>query len=444
MTCDKWGIKYNESGISAREQMLVVDGGNLVKATVDAPYIIVAMPSRGSIPIEVLMAWKRIPLPINTITSFTYIRGLLSSVAREKLTHNAIGVGAKYIYFADDDVMPAIDVLYKMLYDLETDPTIGLVTGVYTTKTSPPSPHIYKRPNEGHYWGFSLDPNDPPEDIWGCGAGAMMVRVEAIKKARVPYWAEQASMDRYNQAYDITGHDIRFCELIREAGYRTCVDGSLLCAHIDNDGMMYRIPLDSPPVIKFSRNPNTPQYWNRVWGVETWGNPRVYHKLYRAILDIIPSECRVVDLGAGTGVLLQMLINFNRVHAKGYDFSDTSVSFMQERGINAEVLDLVSLELEHIVHTDMIVCTEVLEHVDESVMHHILKIIGTTNRVGIISVPTELVQSMEHLRSFTPESFQSLLENYFSRIEITLIEDRLLAVVRNTGVENSSSISKEL
>lgn len=427
---DTWGLEYTPSGVTGRAQLLVVDGGGLVKHSTDAPYIMVAMPTRGTVPIEVLMAWKRIPLPINTIVTFSYLRGLLGSVSREKLTHNAIAMGAKYIYYADDDVMPPINILYKMLNELEKDPTIGLITGVYTTKQPNPAPHIYKRPNTSHYWGFSLDPMDPPEDIWGCGAGAMMVRVDAIKAAKPPYWAEEATMDNRGGTYDVTGHDLRFCQLIKEAGYRVCVDGSLLCAHIDTEGTVYHLPLNSPPIKRFNRNCNTEDYWNKVWGVETWGRPRMYAALYSAITELVPLESRVVDLGAGIGVLLQMLINHKRVYAKGYELSDTAVAYLEGRGIPAEQLNLADLELSHVHNANVILCTEVLEHLEEEVMQHALKIMGDTRALCIISVPTAEIQHPEHLRYFTIEDLQTLLGAYFNRVEVTEIEGRLLAVAR--------------
>ena len=425
-----WGIEYDERGISSAKDMYVVKGGAGVKTTLLAPAIMCCMPSRGSVPVEVVMAWRRIAQPINTVVGFMYTRGMLSTVAREKMTVAALKAGVKYIYYADDDVLPPINILYKMMVEMEKDPTIGLLTAVYTTKVDPPHPHIYKRPGEAHYWGFSLDPYDSPEDIWGCGAGAMMVRTEAIVKMQTPYWAERT------EGTAITGHDLHFCEKIATAGYRVCVDGSLICAHIHNEAAsIYGLPHNCPPMKRHRLNVNTEPYWNQIWGVETWGRPREYGEMYTKICDMVKEGSKVVDLGAGIGVLVQWLINKKRIKETAYELSDIGIDFMKGRGINAEELKLESLEATHLDGQDYIICTEVLEHLEEDVMERCLRLMSESDAECIISVPTAKVVSAEHLRDFSVETLTELLKKYFEEFNIDEIGERLLATCRGESSE---------
>lgn len=429
-----WGIEYTPSGVTAAHNLYAVTGPQGVKPHPTAPMIIVCTPSRGTVPVELLMAWKRISIPINTVTGFIYSRGELSTIAREKMTFDAIKLGAKYIYYADDDVLPPVNVLYKMLTEMEKDPTIGLLTGVYTTKVDPPHPHIYKRAGEGHYWGFSMNPYDPPEDIWGCGAGAMLVRVEAILKCKKPYWAEKVSPDPEN-SHDVTGHDLHFCQKIKEAGYRVCVDGSIICGHVSGNSI-YSIPSNSPPMRRLRQNANTAEYWNRVWGVECWGNERTYAELYNLICDEVAPESTVLDIGAGIGVLLQWLINRKRVRAHAYEISDAAVDFLNGRFIPAELKSAQDIELSDLEHFKYIICTEVLEHLEDDEMRHVLNVMGASKSTCIISVPQGVINAPEgeHIRVFDVTSFEKLLKSIFRFVRISVVQNRILAVCRNDGL----------
>lgn len=429
-TLDAWGVKWTPSGVTTGPNIYTVDGGGGVKPDANAPFIGIIMPSRGSCIIEMVMSWKRIAMPINTTSMFLYSRGMLSSVARQQMTEKCINMGCHFIYYADDDVVPPPNVLYKMMTEMLKDQSIGLLTAVYTTKTDPPHPHIYKRPGEGHYWGFSMDPYDPPEDIYACGAGAMLVRVDAIKKMKPPYWTEKLNQSGKDIA--VTGHDIQFCERILDSGYRVCVDGSLICKHMNANGDAFSIPIDSPPVRRYRRNMNTEAYWNKVWGVECWSNPRNYAEMYPRILEEVEGYNSVVDLGAGVGVLLQMIINKHRPqHVMGYEMSDVGISFMEGRYINCCELRLEDLESQHVDGAEVLLCTEVLEHLEEDVMHRVLKIMSKSRaHKCIITLPTNKIITPEHLRDFDCGTAMSLLNTYFDNVQVEIVQDRILAIAQ--------------
>jgi hypothetical protein len=159
------------------------------------------------------------------------------------MTKNAMEMNAKYIFYWDDDVIPPPLTLYTLHGILEQNDDIGLVCGVYCTREDPSEPLIYKEHGKGAYWGFSIDPQDPPEDIYSCGGGCIMARVEDIKKMTPPYWTDEQEVSKEGQCV-VWGHDVRFVRNFRD----TCVQGSLLCGHWDAEkSRMYELPPNSPP-----------------------------------------------------------------------------------------------------------------------------------------------------------------------------------------------------
>lgn len=309
-----WGLDYSEAGLVSRQNLYVVDNGNAVKCSPDAPVLAICIPSRGTMPVETFMGLRRLSTPINTHCIYMYTSGLMGTSGRDKMTKECIRLGVEFIYFADDDVLPPPDTLYKMLRHMQMDSTIGLITGVYTTKTEPISPHIYKEPGKGTYWDFSLSPYDPPEDIWGCGAGCMMVRVDSIKKMSEPYWAESAAY-RPGQGMAVLGHDLNFCQQVRDTGYRVVVDGSIQCDHYSTDTKkMYRLPKNSPPVQRFKNDPRNSEYWMNWWRVNPGGEGSTYASVLQVLDRLFNAdlESHYGLVNTGGGAIAQAAFNISR------------------------------------------------------------------------------------------------------------------------------------
>lgn len=312
---NSWGMEYSENGLVSRNNLYIVNDGGAVKTTPDAPGLAICIPSRGTIPVEVFMALKRMAMPINVQAVFLYSRGMMGTSGREIMTAQALQMGASYIYYADDDVLPPANVLYKMMLEISKDESIGLITGVYTNKQIPTQPHIYKHEGEGAYWGFSLSPHDPPEDIWGCGAGCMLVRTAAMKDWKRPYWSENVVPTDDNQM-QITGHDLYFCHRIREAGYRTVVDGSIVCDHIDGStGHAYGLARTSPPVQRHLQDSRNNDWWRNWWGVNPRGEGNVYSKLFdlceEVLSNLTDGSCVHVPCDANRVAIAQALMNMS-------------------------------------------------------------------------------------------------------------------------------------
>jgi hypothetical protein len=203
--------------------------------------------NQGLVPAEWAINLANLVTPLNTTIGYLMEKGRLSAEARNRMTIRAIEIGAKYVFYWDDDVVLHPHTLYAMHGILETQPDIGLISAVLVTREDPVQPYVYRTQGEGAWWGFSIDPEDPPEDIHAAGGGCLMVRVEDLMHMTPPYWIDEQIIHDNNVAQ--WGHDIRFIKNFREqTGKRTVVKGHLLCQHVDVDrNRIYELPPDSEP-----------------------------------------------------------------------------------------------------------------------------------------------------------------------------------------------------
>lgn len=231
------------------------------------------------IPVQFMMNYHMLQMPLNVTTSLLTKSGVLSSVARQILTKRAIDLGAKYIVYWDDDILVPSDAVYRLYNFLEKNPVVGIASGICTTRHDEfLEPVIYKAHGDGATWDFECGEGAIPEEVFAVGSGFFMVRVDAIKAViektkaenggtEIPVWADEkafkvtegAAIARTNQFW---GHDVRFCRLMVEAGYRVFVHGAVLCGHLDvHSGKIYVLPDDAPGFKKvYDRlHPATPE-----------------------------------------------------------------------------------------------------------------------------------------------------------------------------------------
>jgi len=349
-----WGIDYSEEGVVSRNNLYIVNDGAAVKCTPDAPSLAVCIPSRGTIPVETFMALKRLACPINTQVVFMYTSGMMGTSGRDTMAKECVKMGIQFVYFADDDVMPPSDVLYKMMRHMQMDPSIGLITGVYTNKYPPVHPHIYKEPGGAHYWDFSLSPYDPPEDIWGCGAGCLMVRGEALQKMNEPYWSESAA-NTGTDGIAILGHDLHFCQQVRDVGYRVVMDGSIQCDHFSvDDKVYYRLPKNSPPVQKHRNDKRNDAYWMNWWSVSPHGEGASYGEAVELLKQVITQSgdltFNVVNIGGGA--IAQMTFNLSNGRSTVIPISPMEI----------EACNNLLLPTSEVYDADVILCFEPEAH----------------------------------------------------------------------------------
>jgi hypothetical protein len=207
------------------------------------------------IPVHFMLSHMNWVPPLNVSMSYLVKTGVRSPVARQIMTQDAIRSGAKYIFYVDDDTLIPPLGLYTLYNFMERNPHAGAVSGVYTTRETPPEPLIYKSHGEGCAWDFEMGPDAVPELIFGAGAGCLLARVDAIKSWQAahpdtPIWADQRDIPEMEDSTThrvMWGHDIRFCRELNLHGWPVYVDGRVLCGHYDvRTGKVFEVPEDAP------------------------------------------------------------------------------------------------------------------------------------------------------------------------------------------------------
>ena len=211
------------------------------------PRVYVGIPSRGPVHIAWHMNMIDLSWPVNESRKTRVAPGIEVANARNNLVLDAQGVGSKYMFFIDDDVVVPRDAPQHMIYQMETHPEWDMLTGIYVTKTVPPEPLVFggKPGTSGAFWDWVVGETFP---VWGAGMGCALIRMTAFDKFPDPWFKFSKSVNDDGGTNE-EGEDMYFCRKLREAGGTIMADGSVICGHIDvKNGKMYRLWADTPPV----------------------------------------------------------------------------------------------------------------------------------------------------------------------------------------------------
>lgn len=195
---------------------------------------------------EMVVAMSLQPDPTHYTHATICIKGLPVDQAREKLAEQAIELGAKYLWFVDDDTVPPPNTARRLIYVLDNHPDIKAIGGVYCTKGEPAQPVIFRGMGSGSFWHWKVG---DVFEVTGIGAGCLMINVDVFKKLEKPWFEfkQYYSTDPKQPSIYIS-EDISFCNKVRDAGYKIFAHGGVLCDHFDvNTGETYQLPTDSYP-----------------------------------------------------------------------------------------------------------------------------------------------------------------------------------------------------
>jgi GT2 family glycosyltransferase len=208
--------------------------------------LLIGLPCRKDslIPIEMAVAFASQSMPTNMNVAYCVLKGKPIEEARDKIVQNALEIGAKYLWFVDDDTVPPPNTVRKLITILQNHPEVMVATGVYCTKQDPPSPLVFRGNGIGSFWDWKVG---EIFEITGCGAGCMMINTDVFKKlGNPPFFPWQRSTDE-NDPWEIA-EDLSFCNKVREAGYKVVAHGGVLCDHYDvKTGKVFSLPENSYP-----------------------------------------------------------------------------------------------------------------------------------------------------------------------------------------------------
>lgn len=150
--------------------------------------------------------------------------------ARNLTVKFAQEIGAKYIFFRDDDV---IDMSGEGLLRLFAH-NVDIVAGVYCMKRFPTEPLIYKDVNDGPYKDWK---HGDVLNVGGVGMGFALIKTSVFDKLPEPWFRTTHGKDDKDptcKGVSTFTEDLYFCRKAKQHGFDIWVDTSVQCHHYDH------------------------------------------------------------------------------------------------------------------------------------------------------------------------------------------------------------------
>jgi len=175
--------------------------------------------------------------------------------AREYICEQAHLVGAKYVWFVDDDTVPPSVAIRQLTYQLDQNPDAAAIGGIYVSRYGLPEPIVFRGYGEGVFWDWAVGDVFEVDMI---GTGCFLLRTSALNDIPKPWFRtvdvavegalEDRGLDRIGTIQNTD--DMYFCKKLRAAGKKILAHGGVLCKHWNMDtGEVSELPKDSRPYL---------------------------------------------------------------------------------------------------------------------------------------------------------------------------------------------------
>lgn len=209
--------------------------------------IMIGFPTLGKISHHLLDSAMSQTWPAMTKFSWMTIAGQTTEDARNQLVWMAKQYKYRYLLFWDDDVIAPRFCVHHLYTLMEMNPQFSVLSGIYSTKSHPPMPLVYKDWAEGTCWNWKVG------ELFQVKMGALgmsIIRVADLEKIKgleeylVNVEGEEVPVKKYfhtgktmKEDGGITAwtEDVPFAQAIEKAGLKWYVDASMhtICKHYD-------------------------------------------------------------------------------------------------------------------------------------------------------------------------------------------------------------------
>jgi 2-polyprenyl-3-methyl-5-hydroxy-6-metoxy-1,4-benzoquinol methylase len=354
--------------------------------------------------------------------------------------HQALLHGAEWLFLMDVDQTFPVNTIPRLL-DTARRHDAKVISVLYHLGRAPCGPvagwikevngeDAYVNSN-GASWRDSYAPlgKGVIEVDW-VGSGGLLIHRSVLQEIGWPPFLDEWAP---GMSFRKVGHDVTFSERVKAAGFKIYVDTSINSAHgkfqyfdqtwaegfhhsqmVDHmDGVIHRQALES-------------DYWDTVWQEEFLrGTEREeqYADTFKTILEKVPENAAVADVGCGPGVLMKRLKESKNAQCTGYDFSEEAVEIVKGKGFEGRVVDARNFDVNGDGGKfDVVVATHVLEHMQEDKQFlYLLKQLCKKGGQVIIATPAikEVQDIVEHVRGYNDEEISALMASVFESSEIS-------------------------
>ena len=219
-------------------------------------HITFGFPTLGIVRAELVMALRALQMPLGASTSDCWVLGEGPSIAdkRNAIVKQALNNGSKYVFFIGDDTLPPPHAFIRLMQQSMFG-NRKIMTGLYTSRTYPPQPMIWRDYMTSSYYDFHL--GELIKVDWA-GCDCLLVDTDVFRSVPEPWFSQNYVFEPgAAQPPALATEDIYFYEKARKYGFEAWCDTGVLCIHQDRgSGMQFGIPADWPQAIPGSDIPH--------------------------------------------------------------------------------------------------------------------------------------------------------------------------------------------
>ena len=166
-----------------------------------------------------------------------FLMGTVIDRARNNLVKDALADGCDYIMFIDADM-----ILPPNAVDNLIDMNVGIASGLYFTKGKPylPVARIKKKKSEVDEWEQDSTHRHLEDfefnktmNVAAVGMGCCLIKAEVFKKTEFPWF--KFEWKQHNGKHYQLAEDLYFCDNALKQGYKTFLNTGIICEHFGTE-----------------------------------------------------------------------------------------------------------------------------------------------------------------------------------------------------------------
>lgn len=355
--------------------------------------------------------------------------------------YRALELGAEWLFLMDVDQIFPVNTIPRLL-DTVAKYDAKIVSVLYNIGKAPFGPVAgwFKEEqggvinyvnSKGLNWRLSYAPlgKGVVEVDW-VGAGGLLIHKDVIKDIQ---WPPFIDIWEPGKGMRSSGHDVNFCARAKDKGYKIYVDTTVTSDHgklfypsqlfieafneggmlEKMDGILHRQTLES-------------DYWDTLWQMEgikgTKREAEHYPQTLKDLTELIPEGATVADMGCGLGGIMQHLRDSKKAVCKGFDFSEKAIEIVKADGFEGEVADFRNFNPNGDTgRFDVVYSAHTIEHLqeDEKYVEAMKQLCKQGGKVVIATAWREEIQGhFEHVRGYTQEGLETLLQKHFGQVTV--------------------------
>lgn len=195
---------------------------------------LICLPTFGLLPVEWVVSYTRLAIPVNAITHSHVITNQEIGVARNEFARVALSMNPqpKAIFFVGDDVLYPWDALLK-LWDAFVEYDADVMAGLYFIKNRDyPIPILWRRDIVGPMREYR---DYQPGEVVRCdvvGMDATLINPRIFKKIDEPYF--KTGPTQLPNGFLSHTEDVWVLDKVKAAGGRIFCHTGVRCSHMDH------------------------------------------------------------------------------------------------------------------------------------------------------------------------------------------------------------------